>query len=173
MTVWLAVHCPHYQSSDVKKHGTSSNGKRRYRCLNSECPHSTFSLNLDYPGRKREVKQQIVQMTLNGSGVRDISRVLRVSSATVIQEFKKKLQQLESVNRRVLGQLQPEQVEVEILRVQEPEECSVEESELDEMWSDVKSKDNPRWLWHAIDHSSGQVLAYVFGARKDEVFLQL
>ena len=77
------------------------------------------------------------------------------------------------MNRRVLGQLQPEQVEVEILRVQESEECSVEESELDEMWSYVKSKDNPRWLWHAIDHSSGQVLAYVFGARKDEVFLQL
>lgn len=48
----------------------------------------------------------------------------------MIQELKK-LQQLESVNRRVLGQLQPEQVEVEILRVQEPEECSVEESELD------------------------------------------
>ena len=89
MTVWLAVHCPHCQSSDVKKHGTSSNGKRRYRCLNSECPYSTFSLNLDYPGRKREVKQQIVEMTLNGSGVRDIARVLHISAATVIQELKK------------------------------------------------------------------------------------
>ena len=30
-----------------------------------------------------------------------------------------------------------------------------------------------RWLWHAIDHLSGQVLAYVFGRRKDEVFLKL
>lgn len=89
MTVWLAVHCPHCQSTDVKKHGTSSNGKRRYRCLNSECPYSTFSLNLDYPGRKREVKQQIVEMTLNGSGVRDIARVLHISTATVIQELKK------------------------------------------------------------------------------------
>ncbi len=34
-------------------------------------------------------------------------------------------------------------------------------------------KTNPRWLWHAIDRKTGQVLAYVFGARKDEVFLQL
>jgi len=33
----------------------------------------TFSLNLAYPGRKGQVKQQIVEMTLNGSGVRDIS----------------------------------------------------------------------------------------------------
>ena len=29
------------------------------------------------------------------------------------------------------------------------------------------------WLWHAIDRKTGQVLAYVFGRRKDEVFLQL
>jgi insertion element IS1 protein InsB len=29
------------------------------------------------------------------------------------------------------------------------------------------------WLWHAIDHRSGKVLAYVFGRRKDEVFLKL
>ena len=30
-----------------------------------------------------------------------------------------------------------------------------------------------RWLWHAIDHESGKVLAYVFGDHKDAVFLQL
>jgi len=37
----------------------------------------------------------------------------------------------------------------------------------------VESKKNPRWLWHAIERSSGQVLAYVFGRRKDEVFRAL
>ena len=42
-----------------------------------------------------------------------------------------------------------------------------------EMWSYVGKKTNPRWLWHAIDRKTGQVLAYVFGRRKDEVFLQL
>jgi len=41
------------------------------------------------------------------------------------------------------------------------------------MWSYVRSKANPRWLWHAIDHHTGKVLAYVFGQRKDEVFLRL
>jgi insertion element IS1 protein InsB len=30
-----------------------------------------------------------------------------------------------------------------------------------------------RWLWHALDHWTGTVLAYVFGRRTDEVFLQL
>jgi insertion element IS1 protein InsB len=46
----------------------------------------------------------------------------------------------------------------------------VEEAELDEMWSFVKSKSNQRWLWLAIDHSNGVILAYTFGKRKDEVF---
>jgi len=46
-------------------------------------------LDQTYPGRTRQVKQQIVEMTLNGSGVRDIARVLHVSPTTVIQELKK------------------------------------------------------------------------------------
>ncbi|MBM3225748.1 MAG: hypothetical protein FJZ47_18385 [Candidatus Tectomicrobia bacterium] len=46
-------------------------------------------------------------------------------------------------------------------------------SELDEMWSDVGKQGEPRWLWHAIDHPGGTVLADVFGRRKDAVFLEL
>lgn len=49
----------------------------------------------------------------------------------------------------------------------------VAEAEVDEMWSFVESKDHQRWLWHAIDHQTGQVLAYVCGTREDEVFLEL
>ena len=41
------------------------------------------------------------------------------------------------------------------------------------MWSYVGKKSKQRWLWHAIDHASGQVLAYAFGNRTDSVFLQL
>lgn len=36
-----------------------------------------------------------------------------------------------------------------------------------------REQKNPRWLWHAIDRKTGKVLAYVFGRRKDEVFLKL
>ena len=43
-------------------------------------------------GRLPAVKQQIIDMTLNGSGVRDIVRVLRFSAATVITVRKKKSQ---------------------------------------------------------------------------------
>jgi insertion element IS1 protein InsB len=69
------------------------------------------------------------------------------------------------VNRPLLNTLHPDEVDVMIQRV--------EEAEVDEMWSYVGKKREPRWLWHAIDHHSGQVLAYVLGRRTDEVFLKL
>jgi insertion element IS1 protein InsB len=77
------------------------------------------------------------------------------------------------VNHAVLACLHPEQVEVEIWRADELEVHRGLSSELDEMWSYVHDKGNPRWLWHAIDHRTGQELGYVFGRRKDEVFLKL
>ena len=44
---------------------------------------------------------------------------------------------------------------------------------MDEMWSFVGDKDTARWLWHAIDHCTGRVLAYVVGTRQDIGFLKL
>ena len=41
------------------------------------------------------------------------------------------------------------------------------------MWSLVGTKARERWLWPAIDHHTGRVLAYVIGTRKDAVFLKL
>ena len=30
-----------------------------------------------------------------------------------------------------------------------------------------------RWLWHAVDHTTGEVLAYVLAEHKDTAFLEL
>jgi insertion element IS1 protein InsB len=49
----------------------------------------------------------------------------------------------------------------------------VEAAEVDEMWSFVQRKAHQRWLWHAIDHVTGVVLAYAFGSRADRVFVEL
>ena len=49
----------------------------------------------------------------------------------------------------------------------------VAEVELDEMWSFVGSKKQPHWLWGALDHQTGRVLAYVFGRREGQAFLAL
>jgi insertion element IS1 protein InsB len=44
---------------------------------------------------------------------------------------------------------------------------------MDEMWSFVQRKAQQRWLWHAIDHLTGVVVAYAFGSRADAVFVEL
>ena len=77
------------------------------------------------------------------------------------------------MNHVLLAMLNPKQIEVEIWREDELARRRGLSSELDEMWSYVQRKSNPRWLWHAIDHRTGKVLAYVFGRRKDTVFLKL
>jgi IS1 family transposase len=99
--------------------------------------------------------------------VRDTARSLHICPNTVLRELKKKEVVLEAVNTTVLRTLNPAEVAWDLERAGEAE------AEMDEMWSFVGNKGNPRWLWHAIDHYSGKVLAYVFGRRKDEVFLRL
>lgn len=49
----------------------------------------------------------------------------------------------------------------------------VEDAQMDEMWSFVQSKKQQRWLWHAIDHRSGKVLAYVLAPHEDAALRQL
>jgi insertion element IS1 protein InsB len=159
------VHCPQCQRIDVVQYGKQANGTQRYHCNNPDCQRTIFLLQYHDKGRLPAVKQQIVDMTLNGSGVRDIVRVLGVSSATVIDVLKKKEPTVKQVNERLLKRLDPEQVEVIVHKV--------EEAEVDEMWSFVGSKSQQRWLWHAIDHYTGQVLAYVCGTREDDVFIAL
>jgi len=85
------VLCPDCGSDDVVKPGRSGAGKQRYKCQNSECHRSPFIQAYGYRGYLPEVKQQIADMALNGSGIRDTARVLRISPTTVIEELKKKI----------------------------------------------------------------------------------
>ena len=76
------------------------------------------------------------------------------------------------MNQAALQYLAPTQVEVEICRADELAQRRGLTSERDAMWSFVGKTAEPRWLWHAIDHHRGTVLAYVFGRRQDTVFLE-
>jgi transposase-like protein len=85
------LHCPYCQGSDIVKHGMSPEGKQRYRCRAClEGRGRTFLLEYSYAGQSPEVKQQIVDMAMNASGIRDTARVLHVSPTTVIKELKKR-----------------------------------------------------------------------------------
>ena len=161
----IAVQCPHCLSEQIVKRGKTHRGTQRYLCQKSACTQGSFLLDYRNRGCLPDVKHQIIDMSLNASGIRDTARVLRISTDTVLRELRKKEEALESVNSVLLRTLNPDEVHVDIERAGE--------AEMDEIWRFVGKKKEPRWLWHAIDHATGAVLAYVFGRRKDAVFLQL
>ena len=74
----------------------------------------------------------------------------------------KKEPERQAVNPHIGPSSSPADVEVEMHKV--------DESALDEMWSVVKRKAPQRWLWQAIDHQQGTVLASVCGTHEDDVF---
>ena len=75
------VLCPYCQRDRVVKRGKTDTGKQRYRCHNPDCAHQSFLLDPTYKGRLPAIKQQVIEMSLNGSGVRDTARVLQISTA--------------------------------------------------------------------------------------------
>jgi IS1 family transposase/transposase-like protein len=165
MPTFIAVRCPHCHSDQIIKRGKTARRTQRYLCQNQACATGSFLLDYRNRGCLPEVKVLIIDMSLNASGVRDTARSLHISTNTVLSELKKKEPVLESVNTTLLNTLNPDEVTEDIERAGE--------AEMDEMWSFVRRQTNPRWLWHAIDHQTGKVLAYVFGRRKDKVFLKL
>ena len=82
----IAVQCRYCDSELVYKHGHARSGEPRYRCRN--CQRS-FQVAYRYEGNKAGTPEKIVEMAMNGSGVRDTSRVLGVSITTVIAHLKK------------------------------------------------------------------------------------
>ena len=88
--IMQVLHCPHCQGTDIIRHGMTRQGKQRYRCQENACKGRTFLLDYAYAGHSAEVKQQIIDMAMNASGIRDTARVLHVSPTTVIKELKKK-----------------------------------------------------------------------------------
>lgn len=70
----------------VVKNGKAPNGLQRFHCRSCR---RYFQVEYHYNGRKPGTAERIVDMVLNGSGVRDTSRVLGISKTTVIRRLKK------------------------------------------------------------------------------------
>ena len=73
------------------KSGRDANGEQRYRCQQSDCPVQTFMRGYRYKAYEPGIKEQVVDMAINGSGIRDTARVLKINKNTVIGTLKKSL----------------------------------------------------------------------------------
>jgi len=136
------ITCPRCSSRNIVKNGITANQKQRYRC---KACRRQFITNYSYRGCQLAVRQLVLPMTMNASGIRDISRVLRISPNTVLSLIKTAA----SV-------------------VAEPTAArKIENLEIDEFWSFVDKKANQRWTWYGFDRERKQVAAYVNGRRTD------
>jgi insertion element IS1 protein InsB len=88
--VVVTVQCPACGSEEIVRYGRQPNGEQRYRCNNRHCVRRIFLRQYRNAGWMPQVKQQMVEMALNGSGIRDTARVLGVSPTTVTTTLKKK-----------------------------------------------------------------------------------
>ena len=86
MVHYQIIHCPHCDGTDLHKNGKSLNGTQGWFC--KECK-KYFQQDYVYNACKHGVKEKIIDMTLNSSGVRDIGRVLQISKDTVTSVLKK------------------------------------------------------------------------------------
>ncbi len=136
--------------------GGSATGKKRYICRNSNCTRKTFIIDYTYQGHLPKVKQQIADMAINGSGIRDTGRVLGISPTTVIKELKKiRKTQNQSIilyqNNQILKQLMQIFIELKMWRWMK---CGVL----------LVAKNSKDGYAPPIDHATGVVLAYVLAS---------
>jgi transposase-like protein len=79
------IHCLYCNSEDLVGNGHSENNTQLWRCNGCKKNQLEYQNN----ARKHGIKEQITELTLNSSGVRDISRILHINKNTVISELKK------------------------------------------------------------------------------------
>ena len=70
--------------------GSSRMANNAIGAIISSCPRRIFLLRYHNTGWVPEVKQQMVAMALNGSGIHGTARVLGVSPTTVMTTLKQK-----------------------------------------------------------------------------------
>ena len=131
-----AIPCPDCSSLNIVKNGKTAQQKQRYLC--QDCRRQ-FIRDYTCLGCIGAWRALIVPMTLNGSGMRDSSRVLWLSPYTVLKPL-----------REAAAQVAEPVVPVRVHAL-----------ELDECWSFVRRKKQQRWTWYGFARARRQVLAFI------------
>ncbi|WP_230580612.1 IS1 family transposase [Xenorhabdus bovienii] len=135
----------------IHRNGRSRSGHQRYLC--QSCCHS-WQLEFTYTACRPGTHKHIVDMAMNGMGCRATARVMGMGLNTVLRHFKK---------------LRPKSVTEAIAPGTEVIVCC----EMDEQWSYVKSKNQPRWLFYADDRIRRKVIVPVFDPRTKKTLMRL
>jgi IS1 family transposase len=138
------MNCPDCNSQNIKKNGHIHNGKQNYQC--KECGRQ-FAEN----SKKKiisEFEKKIIENLLKERiSLRGICRVIGVSLTWLLTFFCKVTDNIPND----LGMIIPEKGRLIL--------------ELDELWSFVGKKKVQKWVWIALDRTSGMIVGFYIGNR--------
>ncbi|WP_407896494.1 IS1 family transposase [Scytonema sp. NUACC26] len=139
------MQCPYCESTEIRKNG-KRRGKQNHICVN--CGRQFINVYSPLRGYSNEIKKECLRLYCNGMGFRAIERDKAVHHTTVINWVKQ------------IGEQLPDAPQVQEIP---------EVGELDELETFIGSKKKV-WLWTAVNHFRGGILAWVVGDRSSETF---
>ena len=129
------------QSNCIKK--GKRNGKQRYHCKSCKC---NFQLEYTYRAYHQDVNILIKSLLKEGCGVRSISRIINISTKTVLSRMLNISKVIKPLSYNKLG-------------------CKFE---VDELWSFIGNKDNVTWVTYAIERETKHIIDFFVGSKSRE-----
>jgi len=149
----MKIFCPECRSTKNKKNGHIHNGKQNHYC--KSCGRQ-FVENPEQKLISIEEREQVRKLLLERIPLRGICRVMGVSLFWLLGFMTSEYEQLPD-NLNYKANLKTEKLIIWSI-----------DSEVDEMWSFVGSKENKQWVWIAMDSKSRQIIAFYVGDRSQE-----
>lgn len=143
--------CPKCGSVKLVKNGHDYKGSQKYHCKACGRYGTLNRQGNDHQQRQRQVKRGVLERL----SLRGLERMLSLSRRTIGRWLEAWIEQVPPLSQSLL----PAQVD-DVL-------------ELDELWSFVGSKLQPRWVWLALCRRTRQIVAYWIGDRSETGALQL
>jgi len=151
--VTMKICCPECGSTKNKKNGHIHTGKQNHYC--KACGRQ-FVENPEQKLISIEKREQVRKLLLERIPLRGICRVMGVSLLWLLDFMTFEYEQLpDGLNYQ--SSLKTEKLLIWSI-----------DSEVDEMWSFVGSKENKQWIWIAMDAKSRQIIAFYVGDRSRE-----
>lgn len=135
------IQCPKCKGIPVKN--GFQNKKQRYKC--KSC-NNRFQLDYSYKAYYPRTNSLLVGLLKEGCGVRSISRIINISTKTVLSRMLKISDQIKVPNLNKLG-------------------CKFE---VDEMFIKIANSNSQNWLAYAIERKTKQVIDFVITATRSK-----
>jgi len=138
----VELKCIQCESLNLVKNGITTNNKQRFLC--KSCGRRFIS-HYTYKAYNKNLDKQIIQFIKEGLGIRSISRVLKISTTTLL--------------RRIIA------IAKQIIL---PVIIKGRSYEVDEIRTFIKRKDKLIWIVYALERASRQVVTFSIGARTNK-----